>query len=90
MLIPAANVVNLILRQDVLDAVAAGQFHIYAIAAVDQAIEILTGLSAGQVDDAGNYPVDTVNGRVQSRLRRFAELRRDFGRPEEVAQRPQR
>lgn len=89
-LIPAANVVNLILRQDVLDAVAAGQFHIYAIAAVDQAIEILTGLSAGQVDDAGNYPADTVNGRVQSRLRRFAELRRDFGRPEEVAQRPQR
>lgn len=79
-LIPRANVVNLILRQEVLDAVGAGQFHLYAIEDVDQAIEILTGLSAGTPDAEGNYPADSLNGRVQARLRRFAELRRDFGR----------
>jgi predicted ATP-dependent protease len=79
-LIPQANVVNLILRQDVLDAIAAGQFHLYAVEAVDQAIEILTGMAAGEPDAQGEYPPDTVNGRVQERLRAFAELRREFGR----------
>ena len=79
-LIPAANVVNLILRQDVLDAIGAGRFHLYAVESLDQAIEILTGVAAGAADAEGNYPPDTLNGKVQARLRRFAELRRDFGR----------
>jgi predicted ATP-dependent protease len=79
-LLPAANVVNLILRQDVLDAIAAGQFHLYAIETVDQAIEILTGMPAGETDAEGAYPPDSVNGRVQARLQQFAELRREFGR----------
>lgn len=79
-LLPAANVVNLILRQDVLDAIGAGRFHLYAVESVDQAIEILTGVAAGTADADGDYPPDTLNGKVQARLRRFAELRRDFGR----------
>ncbi|GMU45496.1 MAG: hypothetical protein AMXMBFR26_02780 [Porticoccaceae bacterium] len=79
-LLPQANVVNLILRQEVLDAIAAGQFRLYAIEDVDQAIEILTGVAAGVPDAEGNYPADSLNARVQARLRRFAELRRDFGR----------
>lgn len=79
-LLPKANVVNLILRPEVLDAIAAGQFRLYAIEDIDQAIEILTGVAAGVPDAEGNYPADSLNGRVQARLRRFAELRRDFGR----------
>jgi predicted ATP-dependent protease len=79
-LIPAANVVNLILRQDVLDAIDAGSFRIYAVEAVDQAIEILTGVAAGETDADGTYPPASINGKVQTRLRAFAELRRDFGR----------
>lgn len=79
-LLPKANVVNLILRQEVLDAIGAGQFRLYAIEDVDQAVEILTGMTAGTPDAEGNYSPDTLNGRVQARLRRFAELRRDFGR----------
>ncbi len=84
-LLPAANVVNLILRQDVLDAIAGGQFHLYAIETVDQAIEILTGMPAGEADSKGAYPPESVNGRVQARLRRFAELRREFGRSDSRA-----
>ncbi len=86
-LIPAANVVNLILRQDVLDAIDAGRFRIYAVEAVDQAIEILTGVSAGDADADGAYPPATINGKVQTRLRGFAELRRDFGRGDDEGKR---
>jgi predicted ATP-dependent protease len=86
-LIPAANVVNLILRQDVLDAIDAGSFRIYAVEAVDQAIEILTGVAAGEADADGAYPPDSINGKVQTRLRGFAELRRDFGRSDDDGKR---
>jgi lon-related putative ATP-dependent protease len=79
-LIPASNVKNLILRQDVIDAVEAGQFRIYPIESVDQGIEILTAMPAGEQDEEGNYPQDTINGRVQARLIELAEARGDFGR----------
>ncbi len=49
--IPQANEVHLMLRQDVLDAVAAGQFHIYCADSIDQALELLTGYSATSIDD---------------------------------------
>lgn len=82
-LIPAANVKHLMLRQDVVDAVAAGQFHIYAVDTVDRGIEILTGIPAGVPDEKGAYPPDSINGRVEARLAAFAKAARKFARPDE-------
>ncbi|RME71392.1 MAG: ATP-binding protein [Chloroflexi bacterium] len=67
-LIPAANVKHLMLRRDVVEAVEAGQFHIYAVETIDQGIEILTGLPAGQRGEDGQFPEGTVNHRVEARL----------------------
>jgi len=78
-LIPAANVKHLMLRQDVVEAVEAGQFHIYPVAEVDQGIEILTGVSAGERDEEGKYPPESINGLVEARLAKLAEKRRAFG-----------
>jgi lon-related putative ATP-dependent protease len=72
-LIPAANVKNLMLRQDVVDAVSRGEFHIYPVETIDQGIELLTGIEAGERDEAGDYPYGTVNHRIQRRLREMAK-----------------
>jgi predicted ATP-dependent protease len=70
--IPAANVRHLMLRQDVVSAAAEGRFAIYPIDTVDQGIALLTGIPAGQTDAAGVYPPDTMNRRVADRLDAFA------------------
>jgi lon-related putative ATP-dependent protease len=72
-LIPAINLKHLMLRQDVREAVAAGQFAIYPVETVDQGIELLTGIPAGEKNADGNYPEGTINGRVQKRLEELAE-----------------
>jgi predicted ATP-dependent protease len=74
-LIPAANVKHLMLRQDVIDAVTAGKFHVYPVSHVDEGIEILTNIPAGKVDEQGNYSPETINGKVQVRLAKLAEKR---------------
>jgi lon-related putative ATP-dependent protease len=78
-LIPATNVKHLMLRDDVVDAVAAGKFFIYPIETIDQGIEVLTGVPAGEIDDEGNFPAATINGAVQAELKAFAEKARAFG-----------
>ncbi|MCU0519171.1 MAG: AAA family ATPase [Anaerolineae bacterium] len=83
-LIPASNVINLMLRQDVVEAVAAERFHIYAVGHVDQGIEILTGLPAGEPDAEGAYAEGTINQKVQARLKTLAgEPRADKAAGEE-------
>lgn len=77
-LIPSANVKHLMLRRDVIEAVRAGKFKIFAIDHVDQGIELLTGMPAGEPDENGQYPPDTINGRVQKRLEELAEKRREL------------
>jgi len=77
-LIPASNVNHLMLRQDVVEAVAEGRFYIYPVETVDQGIEILTGLPVGEPDEEGNYPEGTVNGLVQAQLVKMAEQRATF------------
>ncbi|MEQ8230608.1 MAG: AAA family ATPase [Gammaproteobacteria bacterium] len=79
-LIPRANVKHLMLRPRVIEACAAGRFHIYPVDHVDQGLELLTGMAAGTADSAGVFPADTVNRRVADRLRAFAELRLKFAR----------
>jgi len=76
--IPASNVVNLMLRQDVRAAVARGAFSIHAIDTVDDGIELLTGVAAGARGDDGLFPEGTVNRAVEDRLARYAESMRAF------------
>lgn len=87
-LLPRNNVPHLLPRPDVVAALAAGEFHLYPVGHVDEAIEILTGVPAGALDSKGEYPPDTVNGKVQARLKHFAELRSAFGHgaPKRVGQ----
>ncbi|MBQ7632923.1 MAG: AAA family ATPase [Alphaproteobacteria bacterium] len=70
-IIPRTNVVNLMLRADILQAVEDGKFTIYAIDTVDDGIEILTGKKAGKLNTKGQYPKDSVNGMVQKSLQEF-------------------
>ncbi len=82
-LIPTANVKHLMLRQDVVAAVAAGQFAIYAVSAIDEGIALLTGMAAGELDGDGRYPPDSINGRVVARLETLAAKQREFMAPPE-------
>ena len=70
-IIPRTNVVNLMLREDVLEAVEKGQFSIYAIDDVDDGIELLTGIPAGKADKRGRFPKGTVNYMVQQSLEEY-------------------
>jgi len=74
-LIPASNVRHLMLRRDVVQAVTDGQFHIYPVETIDQGIEILTGIPAGERDALGFFPEGSINQRVESRLVELAEKR---------------
>ncbi len=77
-LIPPANVRNLMLKPEVVEAANAGMFGIYAVPTIDRGIEILTGMAAGERGAEGRYPENSINGRVERRLLTFAEARRDF------------
>ncbi len=72
-MIPEKNIKNLMLKEEVLEAVKEGNFHIYAINHVDEGIEILTGIPAGECDEEGNYPEDTVYHKVAEKLKRVHE-----------------
>ncbi len=74
-LIPVANVKHLMLRQDIVDAAAAGNFRIYPITTVEEGIELLTGLPAGEQQEDGAYPEGSINALVAQRLTAFAERR---------------
>lgn len=77
-LIPRGNIPNLMLRKDVLEAVREGKFHIHAAASIDEGIEVLTGIPAGESGLDGTYPPDSVHGRVESRMREMAALLKGF------------
>jgi predicted ATP-dependent protease len=82
-MIPVQNVKNLMLRTDLVEAVAAGQFRVYAVGTIDEGIEILTGYPAGVRDDRGLFKEGTISYLVDLRLKEFAEGLRKFGRAEE-------
>ncbi len=77
-LIPASNVRNLMLRNDVVMAVKEGLFAIFPVSDVDEGIEILTGIAAGELDKTGLYPDDSINGMAVIRLKKMAEKIKKF------------
>jgi lon-related putative ATP-dependent protease len=78
-MIPASNVPDLMLREDVIEAVAAGQFHIWPVTSIDEGIELLTGVPAGALGPDGAYPPQTVHGAVMTRLHEMALTLKQFG-----------
>lgn len=70
-IIPTANIRNLMLRSDVVEAVQQGLFHIYAVETIEQGLEILTGIPTGQPNAKGKYPSGTLYGRIQEQLHTY-------------------
>ena len=79
-IIPASNVKHLMLRNDVVEAVKNHQFNVYAVETVDQVIELLTGKSAGEPNDKGIFPDDSINGMVQKQLIEMNRKRQEFSK----------
>ncbi|MBN1873463.1 MAG: AAA family ATPase [Anaerolineae bacterium] len=76
-IIPRRNLKNLMLVEDVVAAVRAGKFHIYAIDTIDAGLELLTGRPAGTRGPDGTFPSDSVHAAVEARLQSFTELVRE-------------
>ncbi len=72
-LIPSSNVKHLMLREDVVEAVREGRFAVYPVETIDQGLELLTGLPAGERDDQGQFPEGSLNRRVEETLIRFTK-----------------
>ena len=77
-MMPESNVEDLMLREDVLEAVATGKFHIWPVAKVEQGIEILTGAAAGQRNGDGTFEAGTVSALIDERLREMAKTMKEF------------
>lgn len=72
-IIPLSNVKELVLNDEVIDAVKTGVFHIYPIKHIDEGIELLMDYPAGEKDEDGKFPVDSVHGKVYAKLAAFAK-----------------
>jgi len=81
--IPQQNAQNLMLRKDVIEAVEKGKFHIYPVKTIDQGIEILTGVKAGEMKVDGTFEEGTVNYTVDQELQRLAKSWKEFAAPPE-------
>lgn len=79
-IIPSRNVRNLMVDQEVIDAVREGKFHIWPVATIEEGIEILTGMEAGSPGEDGTYPEGTVFRKVDDRLREILEIVQKFGK----------
>jgi len=82
-IIPAANVGDLMLREDVIASVAAGQFAVWSAAHIDEALALMAGVDAGERGADGQFPAASLNRRIEDRLRAFAASRRDHGDDDE-------
>jgi lon-related putative ATP-dependent protease len=77
-IIPESNVQNLMLKDEVVEAVKAGNFHIYPVKTIDEGIEVLTGVKAGLRRSDRTFDEKTVNHRVDKRLKEMADKLREF------------
>ncbi|OYV48929.1 MAG: hypothetical protein B7X10_02465 [Burkholderiales bacterium 21-58-4] len=77
-IIPESNVRHLMLKERVVEAARAGKFAVYPVTHFDQAIAILTGISAGEADEKNEFPAESINGRVSSRLSEYSSIRKSF------------
>jgi predicted ATP-dependent protease len=87
-MIPESNVKDLMLRKDVVEAIKKGKFHVYSVKTIDEGIEILTGMPAGEIKADGTYPKGTINDLVNEKLKSLAEGLKEFGEEEEKKETP--
>ena len=76
--IPDSNVKNLMLKEEVVEAIKEGKFHVYPVKTIDEGIEVLTGVPAGELGDDGTYPEGTVNYLTQRKLDELAEISKEY------------
>ncbi|MCS7005944.1 MAG: ATP-binding protein [Thermoleophilia bacterium] len=88
-IVPAANVRNLMLHEDVVEAVRAGRFHVWAVRTIDEGIELLTGRRAGRRRADGTFPPDSVHGLVAARLESYARRLQEVGSAPEAPEQAQ-
>jgi lon-related putative ATP-dependent protease len=77
-MIPESNVQNLMVKEEIVEAVKARQFHVYSVKTIDEGIEVLTGTKAGERREDGTFKEGTVNYRVDKRLKEMAEKLKEF------------
>jgi lon-related putative ATP-dependent protease len=82
-IIPDKNINNLMLKQEVVNAVGEGKFHIFPVRTIEEGIEILTGIEAGERQPDGTYPEGTIFRTVDDKLRQMAETAREFAKGKE-------
>jgi len=87
-LIPVSNVQHLMVREDIVEAVAQDKFHIYAVSTIEEGIELLTGMPAGVPDEEGNYPEGSLYARVQQKLEQYAQYMQEEGKEDEEEEEP--
>jgi lon-related putative ATP-dependent protease len=80
--IPESNVTNLMLKETVVEAIRQGKFHIWPVSTIDEGIEVLTGVKGGERLADGHFEVESVNARVDQRLRQMADTLQRFGKEE--------
>jgi len=88
-IIPASNVQNLMLDEEIVQAVRENRFHIYAVSTVDEAMEILTGLKAGVLLTDGNFESDSMNARVDQKIREANEKLKNIAETSEEKKKPE-
>jgi predicted ATP-dependent protease len=81
--IPASNVQHLMLRHDVVQACQEGRFAVYPVATIDEGAALMMGRAAGERRGAEGFPADSINARVEAKLRAFAQVARAFAHPEQ-------
>ena len=86
-MIPASNVRHLMLREDIVQSVGNGQFHIYAVSTIEEGIELLTGVVAGELDSEGHYPEGSVYSIITAKLEAYHLLLKDEAK--DVAETPE-
>ncbi len=77
-LIPISNIKDLVLKEEVIQAVKEGKFHIYPVTHIDEGIELLMGYPAGEKDEKGEFPSNSVHGKVYAKLKSFAKLSKNL------------
>ena len=81
--LPASNVANLMLKETVVEAIRQGKFHLWPVRTIDEGIEVLTGVKAGERQSDGSFEAESVNSMVDQRLREMVETLQHFGKQEE-------
>ncbi len=77
-MIPHSNIRKLMLKEEVVEAIKEGRFHVWPVKTIDEGIEVITGVEAGEMQPDGSYPEATIHQIVQERLDEMAELIKEY------------